>query len=186
MKMRRWGWRYSELYCEVHPTSAKIPTEDVASWCLGLINISCFAPEKSLWYSEADLQRRIRRLSGCSAHRCSGFLLLQVGSHRHRETPQQKKKIMIFLWWNVSIKLMDKRLNLWDLFSSISFVSIFLSGSCSARATTSTSTCSRPSSSGVWLCSSKIQCCLQTKARITAPCPRWGCSTVRTRLLHIY
>ena len=106
MKMRRWGWRYSELYCEVHPTSAKIPTEDVASWCLGLINISCFAPEKSLWYSEADLQRRIRRLSGCSAHRCSGFLLLQVGSHRHRETLQQKKKIMIFYdemflsnWW---------------------------------------------------------------------------------------
>lgn len=124
METRRWGRRYSELYSEVHPTSAKIPTEDVASWCLGLINISCFAPEKSLWYSEADLQRRIRSLSGCSAHRWSGFLLLQVGSRQHRETLQQRKKMMIFYDEMFSIKLMDKRLNLWDIFIHLRFLNI--------------------------------------------------------------
>ena len=120
---------------------------------------------------------------------CSSLLWFSAASGRITSTSgnsSAEKENYDFLWWNVSIKLMDKRLNLWDLFSSISFVTIFLLGSCSARATTSTSTCSRPSSSGVWLCSSKIQCCLQTKARITAPCPRWGCSTVWTRLLHIY
>lgn len=93
-------------------------------------------------------------------------------------------------WWYFMMKcfLSNWWIKDWtcEIFSSISVFSIFLSGSCSAHATTSTSTCSRPSSSGVCVCSSKIQCCLQTEARTTAPCPRWGCSTAWTRLLYIY